>query len=99
MNMNLHISGDVDPAVEKRLRACNINWVTNRSIPAPDAFVIFSGSGKNKDITYYVLDQEGKYIVAKQSFTWQKPEEAGTQLAYRLFNIGSKDEEADKDTN
>lgn len=97
MNMNLHISGDIDPAVEKRLRACNIKWVTNRSIPAPEAYVIFSHTGKNKDITYYVLDQAGNYIVQKQSFAWQKADEAGTQLAYRLFNIGSKDEEADKD--
>jgi hypothetical protein len=97
MNMNLHISGEVDPAVEKRLRACNINWVTNRSIPAPDAYVTFSHTGKNRDITYYVVDQTGHYIVRKQSFAWQKPDEAGTQLAYRLFNIGSKDEEEHED--
>lgn len=98
MNMNLHISGEVDAAVEKRLRACNINWVTNRSIQAPDVFVIFSHTGKNKDITYYVLDQSGNYIVQKQSFAWQKPDEAGAQLAYKLFNIGAREEE-EKDTN
>ena len=93
MNMNLHISGEVDADVEKRLRSCNINWVTDRSIPAPEAYVEFSHKGKSKDISYYVLDQSGNYIVQKQSFAWQKAEEAGTQLAYRLFNIGSKEEE------
>lgn len=93
MNMNLHISGETDPEVEKRLRACNIHWVTNRSIPAPDVFITFSHTGKNKDISYYVLDQAGNYIVQQQSFAWQKPDEAGTQLAYRIFNIGSKEEE------
>ena len=90
-NMTLHISGEVDKGVEDRLRACNINWVTNSSIPAPQAYVIFSHTGKNKDITYYVLDRQGNYIVPKQSFAWQKADETGTALAYRLFNIGGKD--------
>ena len=94
MNMNLRISGDVDPAVEKRLRAFNIHWVTNSSIPAPSAYVIFTHNGDKKDITYYVLDQTGNYIVQKQSFAWQKPEEAATSVAYRLFNIGGKEEDA-----
>ena len=91
MNMVLHISGEVDKGVEDRLRACNINWTTNSSMSAPQAFVIFSHTGKNKDITYYVLDKRGNYIVPKQSFAWQKADETGTALAYRLFNIGGKD--------
>lgn len=92
MNMSLHLSGDVDPAVEKRLRACNINWVTNSSIPAPSAYVIFTRKGNKKDISYYVLDSRGNYLVQKQGFSWTKADEAGTQLAYKLFNIGGKDE-------
>jgi tetratricopeptide (TPR) repeat protein len=97
MNMNLHISGDVDAAAEKRLRDCNIRWVTNSSVPAAEAYVIFTKNGTKKDITYYVLDRRGNYIVQKQSFAWQKADEAGTALAYRLFNIGGK-EETDDDT-
>ena len=93
MNMTLHVSGDVDKDVEARLRACNINWVTNSSIPAPEAYVIFSRNGSKKDITYYVMDKAGNYIVKKQSFAWQKADETGTALAYRLFNIGGRDEE------
>ncbi|MCW3121834.1 MAG: hypothetical protein JWQ38_1326 [Flavipsychrobacter sp.] len=92
-NMVLHISGDVDKAVEQRLRSCSINWVTNSSIPAVNAYVIFSRNGKRKDITYYVLDKAGNYIVNKQAFAWQKAEETGTALAYRLFNIGGKEDE------
>jgi hypothetical protein len=91
MNMTLHISGDVDPEVEKRLKACNINWVTNVSVPAPGAYVTFTRNGKKKNIAYYVIDKTGNYIVQKQSFAYSKPEEAGTALAYRLFNIGGKD--------
>ena len=98
MNMNVHISGDADRAVEKRLRDCNIHWVTNLSVPAPNAYIIFTHNGNKKDITYYVLDNEGNYIVRKQAFAWQKPEEAGTALAYRLFNIGGKEEEEESDT-
>jgi hypothetical protein len=88
MNMTLHLSGDIDPAVEKRLRACNINWVTNSSIPAPQAYVIFTKKGNKKDISYYVLDSRGNYIVKKQAFLWEKADETGTMLAYRLFNVG-----------
>ena len=98
MNMHLHISGDFDKNIEKRLRECNINWVTNSSVPAPDAYVIFTRNGNKKDITYYVIDKSGNYIVPKQSFAWQKADETGTALAYRLFNIGGReDEEESKD--
>jgi len=97
MNMVLHVSGDADKAVEDRLRACNITWVTNSSIPAPEAYVIFTRKGDKKDITYYVLDKSGNYIVQKQSFAWQKPEDAAVQLAYRLFNIGGKIPELEED--
>jgi hypothetical protein len=100
MNMSLHISGDVNAAVEQRLRDCNIHWVTNSSVPAAEAYIIFSGNGSKKNITYYVLDRRGNYIVQKQSFAWQKADEAGTALAYRLFNIGGKEETgAEAETN
>lgn len=98
MNMRLHISGDIDPVVEKSLRSCNVNWIANSSIPAPDAFVIFSRNGKNKNITYYVVDQQGNYIVPKQGFAWVKAPETGKTLAYRLFNIGGKGEEEEAKT-
>jgi len=91
MNMTLHLSGDVDKDVEKRLRACNINWTNNSSIPSPEAYIIFTRKGNKKDITYYVIDEKGNYIVPKQGFSWQKAEETGVQLAYRLFNIGGKE--------
>jgi len=57
--------------------------------------VSFTRNGKNKSITYYVLDRSGQYIVPKQAFAWQKAEETGTALAYRLFNVGGKEEEED----
>ena len=90
-NMSLYISGNVDKDVEKRLRACNINWVTNSSIPSASVYVTFTGTGDKKNISYYVLDKAGNYIVEKQGFTWKKPEEAATTLAYRIFNIGGKE--------
>ena len=92
------ILANIDKAVEKRLRDCNIHWVTNSSIPAPDAYVLFTRNGTRKSITYYVIDKKGNYIVPKQAFAVLKPEETGTTLAYRLFNIGGKEagEEEDK---
>ncbi|HXS35066.1 MAG TPA: hypothetical protein VN721_00085 [Flavipsychrobacter sp.] len=90
MNMNLHISGDVDKDVVDRLKSCNINWVTNSSIAAPDVFIIFIRNGQKKDIQYYVIDKNGNYIVDRQGFAWQKADDAGTSLAYRIFNVGGK---------
>jgi hypothetical protein len=92
-NMVLHVSGDVDKDVEEKLRAFNINWVTKNYIPAPEAYVIFTGKGKDKSITYYVQDRNGEYIVPKQSFAWKKAEETGRELGYRLFNIGGREAE------
>jgi len=87
-NMVLHTGPDADKAVIERLRDCNINWVAANSTVALHAYVSFSGSGKKKNITYHVTDQAGNYIVQPQSFAWQKAEETGKELAYRLFNIG-----------
>ncbi len=90
MNMNLHTSGTTDKLVVERLKDCNINWVGAGSNTA-EAYLIFSGNGSKKRIEYYVLDQRSNYIVQKQAFNYKKPEEAGIEMAYRLFNIGGKD--------
>ena len=97
MNMNLHVSGTIDNAVVKTLKETNINWVENSSVPSVNAYVIFSKEKERKDITYYVLDKEGNYIVKKQTFAWQKAKETGTNLAYRLFDIGGKAPESEGD--
>lgn len=99
MNMTLHISGAADPAVVSRLKDCNINWVTNSDIPAPGAYITFIKHGNKKDIQYYVVDKAGNSVVATQSFAYTKPDDAGKELAYRLFNIGGKMPEAQPDNN
>ena len=88
VNMSLNVSGAVDKNIVTRLKDCNINWVDNGSPATANAYVIFTGSGDKKTITYYVLDRQGNYIVQKQAFTWRKADEAGINLAYRLFDIG-----------
>lgn len=90
MNMRLHVSGQVNNEVVNRLKDCNINWANN-GIPAIEAYAIFTGNGPKKRIEYYVTDASGKELVARQSFTYTKPETAGVQLAYKLFGIGGKD--------
>jgi hypothetical protein len=96
MQMNLQVSGGVDEALVKRLKDCNINWATVGAM-APAAYLDFSVAGGKKMVTYYVVDRTGTYIVPKQSFTYAKPEEAGVQLAYRLFNIGGAIPKAEKE--
>jgi hypothetical protein len=97
MNMRLHVSGNADKDVVDRLKGFNINWAADVSVPAPEVYVIFDKKGTKKNISYYVLDSRGNYIVHKQGFAWQKPEEAAKGLAYRLFNIGGKTEEQQKE--
>lgn len=96
MNMTLHVSGNEDKAVVEKLKACNINWVTNSSIPTANAYIAFSGTGDKRTITYYVVDKGGNYIVQKQAFSWKKADEAALSLAYRLFDIGSKMPDGEK---
>lgn len=86
MPMQLIVNGDGGACIE-RLRACNINWVTDPA--APKAYVTITRNGKGYQAKYYVLDSKGQYIVPQNSFGYEATElNAGVNLAYRLFNIG-----------
>ncbi len=93
MNMRLHVSGAIDKDAADRLKACNVNWITDIGIPAADVNIVFVKNGNKKDIQYFVTGKAGVSIVNRQSFAYQKPEEAGVSLAYRIFNIGGKEPE------
>ncbi|MEI8279448.1 MAG: hypothetical protein WCG87_06765 [Bacteroidota bacterium] len=95
MPISLHISGQVDNEVVDRLKACNIDWVTSPNVP--QAYISFTRSGTRRSITCSVRDAAGKDIVPPGSFAWQNPQETGTTLAYRLFNIGTKSPEQIKE--
>lgn len=89
-NLRLNIIGTPDQKVVDRLKGCNINWIADGGTLAPEVTLKFSQAGNKKTVTYYVLDRYGKEIVARESYTYSKPEEAGISLAYRLFNINNK---------
>ncbi len=90
MNMNLQVLGTENKDIVARLKDCNINWVSDNR--APKVIVQFIENGTRKSIQYSVM-QNGKIVVPKQGFNWQKTDEAGVQLAYRIFNISGKTEE------
>lgn len=90
MNMHLSTSGNAPKDFMERLKACNINWTNNTSVPAPQAYLSFSGTGKKMKVDYYVVDESGNTIVARQSLPI-KTAETAVLLAYRLFNVGGKD--------
>ncbi len=89
-NLRLNIIGTPDQKVIDRLKSCNINWITDGKTLAPDVTLKFATSGNKKTVTYYVLDRYGKEVVARDNYTYTKPDEAGVLLAYRLFNINNK---------
>ncbi len=95
-NMRLSVIGTPDAAIVDRLKSCNINWVSDRSIPAPEATLKFSRNGSKKTITYFVTDKSGREIVSREEYTYtEKPEEAAVTIAYRLFNTYKKAPPAD----
>ena len=93
--MKLSVSGAVDQKVVDRLLACNVEWTPAANIPAPRAFVVFTGAaGESRGrIEYWVEDARGAQIVPRQRCTYDvaKPEAAGVSMAYRLFGIGGTD--------
>ncbi len=101
MNMTLHISGQTDEKVLSRLKACNVNWVAAESNIVPDVYIAFShAAGNKKKVQFSVRDKAGKYIVEDQSFIYNNTDpDVGVLLAYRLFNIGAKESDAENTQN
>lgn len=86
-NFRLSILGTPDAKMVNRLKDCNINWIKDGSIAAPEVTLIFSTSKGKKMVTYYVQDSKGKEIVKRANYVYDKPEVAGLAIAYKLFNI------------
>ncbi|XZF13516.1 tetratricopeptide repeat protein [Chitinophagaceae bacterium MMS25-I14] len=94
MRMSLRVTGNTDKddnAIISKLKDCNISWTESAGASIPEAIVLFERKGKTKVISYSVTGSDGKPIVPRRSFSWQKADEAGTQLAYRLFGIGGEE--------
>ncbi len=87
MNMRLSVSNNAPKEFTDRLKQCNINWTNNSSIPAPQAYISFTGSGKKQRVVYSVVDDAGRTIVPQQSMPYRDATTAAA-LAYRLFNVG-----------
>jgi hypothetical protein len=97
MNMRLHISGDADHRIEDALHRCDINWNNNADIPSAQAYVNVATHGNKSEVTYYVLDLTGNYIVKKQGCTLRRDDDPVTILAPRLFDIGGMAPESEGD--
>ena len=95
-NINLNCSGSIDKTVIDALKEYNINWLTKPTTNTVTANLTFSNTTKGKSIQYYVQDQSGNYIVKPQHINYKQPNEVTRVLAYRLFNCGTKTQEAAK---
>lgn len=96
LKMQLRVSGN-DAAALKRLRECNISFVTTAGADIPCAEISFIQKGTKKLVVYTVKDASGKVIVPSQQLVYKDPESTGVTLAYRLFNIGGELPEAAKE--
>lgn len=93
MSMRMLTSGNVDAALQERLKECNIDW--GADVGAPLVQLHFSGSGDAKKIDFSVTTAGGRQIVLPQSIIYKDPVKGAVQLAYRLFDIGGKGKEED----
>jgi len=93
-NMRLTIRGNPDKAVISRLRDCNINWISGPGRTAPEAILSFGKEGKKNTVTYTVIDRSGREIVKSTTYSYIKADDAGINLAYRLFGIIRKPQDA-----
>lgn len=90
MNMRLNMN-NAPEGFESELKSLNIHWTNSSNIEAPQAYIRFTGGGDKRKIEYYVIDESGKEIVARQTMIYKNsPEQAAKDLGYRLFNIGGK---------
>jgi hypothetical protein len=89
MNMHLRTSGNAPADFIERLKECNINFTNDGSVPAPQAYLSFAGSGDKKKVEFYVADESGNTVVERQSMPYKNAADA-VKLAYRLFDIGTK---------
>lgn len=96
MNMQLHLSGNSGQEAINRLKDCNINWVSDPTVP--QVYLTITPKGKGQSVQYRVTGPDGTTIVPQNTFTYEgtgiAAANAGITLAYRLFNIG----ESPKDT-
>lgn len=86
-NLRLTILGTPDADVVKRLKECNVNWITQGGTNAPEVTLSFAVNGKKKTVTYYVMGNGGRELVKRATYTYTDTDEAGVTLAYRLFKI------------
>jgi hypothetical protein len=93
ISMRVLANGNVDKALQDRLRECNIDWTTDEN--APLVQLHFSAAGDKKKVDLSVTTASGRQIVVPQSFTYKDPLKGAVQLAYRLFDIGGKGTEKD----
>ena len=95
MNMQLQLMGTPDEEALSRLKACNINW-TDGAANAPKAYLSFSKKGGLKTVEYYVMDNNGDYVVPRQSFSYKNSAGGGVALAYRLFGVGGTAQQSEE---
>jgi hypothetical protein len=93
IQMNLQITGNNSAATQKivnELKNSAVNWVNETGADIPVATIHFYREANTDVVQYEVKSNDGKTMVQEQFFPYKDPGEAGTELLFRLFNIGGK---------
>lgn len=87
INMHLNTFGNVDKVLMKQLKKSNINWISDRTISAPEVTLNFKNEKGKKSVVYTVTKQNGQELISRQEYFYKNAETEGKTLIYRLFGI------------
>jgi hypothetical protein len=88
--MQLTVSGiedDVTRQVYSQLMQCNINWKTAPG-DYPAAVVQLGKKGSKYEVVLQVTSTQNRRVVAGERFLFRSPQEAGAEIAMRLYAKG-----------
>lgn len=93
--MRLHSNehDEIQRKIISNLKQSNIEWTNETDKLIPDVYINFT-IRKQLPLIEYHMSLNGIPIVKPHTFSYKKPEEAGRELSYAIFNIGNDDREA-----
>jgi hypothetical protein len=75
--------------LKNKLLDANINWVETADVNTNTVYVTLANQNKLDIVKYRVINNEGTEVVTENTTNFNNSDEAGNQIVYGIFNIGS----------